>query len=49
MGGFVCELPLVDYYVNSASSGYENGIVQASSFRTYHTPLNRQVGKVSSI
>ena len=23
--------------------GYENGIIQASSFRTYHTPLNKQV------
>ncbi|GMN34764.1 hypothetical protein TIFTF001_004879 [Ficus carica] len=22
--------------------GYENGIIQASSFRTYHTPLNKQ-------
>ncbi|KAG6508389.1 hypothetical protein ZIOFF_033763 [Zingiber officinale] len=24
-------------------SGYQNGIIQASSFRTYHTPLNKQV------
>lgn len=24
-------------------SDYENGVIQASSFRTYHTPLNKQV------
>lgn len=24
-------------------SGYESGIIQASEFRTYHTPLNKQV------
>jgi Niemann-Pick C1 protein len=24
-------------------NGYENGIIQASAFRTYHTPLNKQV------
>lgn len=23
--------------------GYEGGVIQASSFRTYHTPLNKQV------
>lgn len=25
------------------SSGYEAGIIKASAFRTYHTPLNKQV------
>ena len=24
-------------------SGYESGIIQASAFRTYHTPLSKQV------
>ena len=24
-------------------SGYDSGIIEASSFRTYHTPLNKQV------
>jgi Niemann-Pick C1 protein len=29
--------------------GYANGIIQASSFRTYHTPLNKQVDFVNSM
>lgn len=29
-------------------SGYEGGVIQASEFRTYHTPLNRQVCSVIS-
>ncbi|KAJ6953196.1 NPC intracellular cholesterol transporter 1-like isoform X2 [Populus alba x Populus x berolinensis] len=29
--------------------GYENGVVQASSFRTYHTPLNKQNDYVNSM
>ncbi|CAG7907360.1 unnamed protein product [Brassica rapa] len=29
--------------------GYENGIIQASSFRTYHTPLNKQADFVNSM
>ncbi|KAG6699624.1 hypothetical protein I3842_08G075600 [Carya illinoinensis] len=29
--------------------GYENGIILASSFRTYHTPLNKQVDYVNSM
>ncbi|XP_004301979.1 PREDICTED: niemann-Pick C1 protein-like [Fragaria vesca subsp. vesca] len=29
--------------------GYERGIIQASSFRTYHTPLNKQVDYVNSM
>ncbi|XP_019417010.1 PREDICTED: Niemann-Pick C1 protein-like isoform X1 [Lupinus angustifolius] len=29
--------------------GYESGIIQASSFRTYHTPLNKQVDYVNSM
>ncbi|GAY49260.1 hypothetical protein CUMW_117840 [Citrus unshiu] len=37
-------------YTNSVDlKGYENGIVQASSFRTYHTPLNRQIDYVNSM
>ncbi|KAM0866686.1 hypothetical protein ACQ4PT_042470 [Festuca glaucescens] len=30
-------------------SGYENGIIQASAFRTYHTPLNKQADYVNSM
>ncbi|CAN0927419.1 NPC intracellular cholesterol transporter 1 [Linum grandiflorum] len=29
--------------------GYENGVIKASSFRTYHTPLNKQVDYVDSL
>ncbi|KDP36788.1 hypothetical protein JCGZ_08079 [Jatropha curcas] len=29
--------------------GYGNGVIQASSFRTYHTPLNRQIDYVNSM
>ncbi|CAL0305893.1 unnamed protein product [Lupinus luteus] len=29
--------------------GYESGIIQASSFRTYHTPLNKQSDFVNSM
>ncbi|KAI8549308.1 hypothetical protein RHMOL_Rhmol06G0015500 [Rhododendron molle] len=29
--------------------GYEDGVIQASSFRTYHTPLNKQVDYVNSM
>ncbi|KAG7037951.1 Niemann-Pick C1 protein, partial [Cucurbita argyrosperma subsp. argyrosperma] len=29
--------------------GYENGVIQASSFRTYHTPLNKQVDYINSM
>ncbi|KAK8623227.1 hypothetical protein V6N13_118115 [Hibiscus sabdariffa] len=29
--------------------GYENGIIKASSFRTYHTPLNKQIDYVNSL
>uniref|UniRef100_A0A6M2E7I6 SSD domain-containing protein n=1 Tax=Populus davidiana TaxID=266767 RepID=A0A6M2E7I6_9ROSI len=29
--------------------GYENGVIQASSFRTYHTPLNKQIDYVNSM
>jgi len=30
-------------------SGYESGIIQASAFRTYHTPLNKQTDYVNSM
>ena len=33
----------------SISLGYENGIIQASAFRTYHTPLNKQADYVNSM
>ncbi|KAF3789097.1 Niemann-Pick C1 protein [Nymphaea thermarum] len=37
-------------YSNSVDlEGYENGIIQASEFRTYHTPLNKQVDYVNSM
>ncbi|XVE94413.1 hypothetical protein REPUB_Repub02eG0006300 [Reevesia pubescens] len=29
--------------------GYENGVIEASSFRTYHTPLNKQIDYVNSM
>ncbi|KAF7829479.1 NPC intracellular cholesterol transporter 1-like isoform X1 [Senna tora] len=29
--------------------GYDSGIIQASSFRTYHTPLNKQIDYVNSL
>ncbi|XP_010539022.1 PREDICTED: Niemann-Pick C1 protein-like isoform X2 [Tarenaya hassleriana] len=29
--------------------GYESGIIQASSFRTYHTPLNKQTDFINSM
>ncbi|KAK9271226.1 hypothetical protein L1049_026816 [Liquidambar formosana] len=29
--------------------GYENGVIQASEFRTYHTPLNKQIDYVNSM
>ncbi|KAH7849400.1 hypothetical protein Vadar_017340 [Vaccinium darrowii] len=29
--------------------GYEDGVIQASSFRTYHTPLSKQVDFVNSM
>ncbi|KAK6277826.1 hypothetical protein POUND7_018149 [Theobroma cacao] len=29
--------------------GYENGVIRASSFRTYHTPLNKQIDYVNSM
>ncbi|CAH1435314.1 unnamed protein product [Lactuca virosa] len=37
-------------YTNSVElTGFENGIIQTSSFRTYHTPLNKQVDFVNSM
>ncbi|PPR81579.1 hypothetical protein GOBAR_AA39135 [Gossypium barbadense] len=30
-------------------TGYESGIIKASSFRTYHTPLNKQIDYVNSM
>ncbi|XP_019054366.1 PREDICTED: Niemann-Pick C1 protein-like isoform X2 [Nelumbo nucifera] len=37
-------------YTNSVDlNGYENGVIQASEFRTYHTPLNKQSDYVNSL
>ncbi|XP_064946929.1 uncharacterized protein LOC135597631 isoform X4 [Musa acuminata AAA Group] len=37
-------------YTNSVNiSGYESGIIQASAFRTYHTPLSKQSDYVNSM
>ncbi|KAL2512716.1 Patched family protein [Abeliophyllum distichum] len=37
-------------YTNSVElKGYEDGIIQASAFRTYHTPLNKQSDYVNSM
>uniref|UniRef100_A0A1D1YJ54 Niemann-Pick C1 protein n=1 Tax=Anthurium amnicola TaxID=1678845 RepID=A0A1D1YJ54_9ARAE len=30
-------------------NGYETGIIQASAFRTFHTPLNKQIDYVNSL
>lgn len=30
-------------------SGYESGVIRASEFRTYHTPLNKQVRIISTL
>ncbi|PWA80102.1 patched family protein [Artemisia annua] len=54
---FLAALPSADCakgghgaYTNSIElSGFENGVIQASSFRTYHTPLNKQVDFVNSM
>ncbi|KAG4382084.1 hypothetical protein AAZX31_14G001600 [Glycine max] len=37
-------------YTNSVDlNGYEGGVIQASEFRTYHTPVNRQGDYVNAI
>ncbi|GMH04666.1 hypothetical protein Nepgr_006506 [Nepenthes gracilis] len=37
-------------YANSVDlQGYEDGVIQASEFRTYHTPLNKQIDYVNSL
>ncbi|MCL7041699.1 hypothetical protein MKW94_028850 [Papaver nudicaule] len=37
-------------YTNSVYlNGYESGVIQASEFRTYHTPLNKQSDFVNSL
>jgi len=37
-------------YTNSVDlKGYENGVIQASEFRTYHTPLNKQSDFVNAM
>ncbi|KAF3434864.1 hypothetical protein FNV43_RR21951 [Rhamnella rubrinervis] len=37
-------------YTNSVNlNGYESGVIQASEFRTYHTPLNEQGDYVNSL
>ncbi|XP_020084535.1 Niemann-Pick C1 protein-like [Ananas comosus] len=37
------------YTTNVNLTGYERGIIQASAFRTYHTPLNKQTDYVNSM
>ncbi|XP_074263841.1 uncharacterized protein LOC141586488 isoform X2 [Silene latifolia] len=37
-------------YTNSVDlKGYENGVIRASEFRTYHTPLNKQSDFINSL
>ncbi|KAL7207283.1 hypothetical protein ACSBR1_029277 [Camellia fascicularis] len=37
-------------YTNGVElNGYEDGVIQASAFRTYHTPLNKQTDYVNSL
>ncbi|GFP98541.1 niemann-pick c1 protein [Phtheirospermum japonicum] len=37
------------YTTNVELRGFENGLVRASAFRTYHTPLNKQADYVNSM
>ncbi|KAJ4891157.1 Patched family protein [Raphanus sativus] len=54
---FLSALPSADcakgghgaYSTSVDLQGYKNGIIQASSFRTYHTPLNKQADFVNSM
>ncbi|KAH1109328.1 hypothetical protein AAZX31_04G016700 [Glycine max] len=54
---FLSSLPSADCakgghgaYTSSVElKGYDNGIIKASSFRTYHTPLNKQIDYVNSM
>ncbi|CBI40718.3 unnamed protein product, partial [Vitis vinifera] len=54
---FLAALPSADCskgghgaYTSSVElKGFESGIIQASSFRTYHTPLNKQIDYVNSM
>ena len=54
---FLTALPFADCakggygaYTNSVDlKGYENGVIQASEFRTYHTPLNKQSDFVNAM
>ncbi|MCL7035268.1 hypothetical protein MKW94_006392, partial [Papaver nudicaule] len=54
---FLSSLPSADCakgghgaYTNSVYlNGYESGVIQASEFRTYHTPLNKQSDFVNSL
>ncbi|XP_057728449.1 uncharacterized protein LOC130944243 isoform X2 [Arachis stenosperma] len=54
---FLSSLPSADCakgghgaYTSSVDlKGYDSGIIQASSFRTYHTPLNKQIDYVNSM
>lgn len=54
---FLSALPSADcakggygaYSTSVDMQGYEKGIIQASSFRTYHTPLNKQADFVNSM
>ncbi|KAD5960225.1 hypothetical protein E3N88_11697 [Mikania micrantha] len=54
---FLAALPSADCakggrgaYTNSVElNGFEDGVIPASSFRTYHTPLNKQVDFVNSM
>lgn len=54
---FLSSLPSADCakgghgaYTNSVElNGYEDGVIKASEFRTYHTPLNKQADYVNSM
>ncbi|WZZ54559.1 hypothetical protein YC2023_054666 [Brassica napus] len=48
-GGHVIDTLIVSIPKSVICPGYENGIIQASSFRTYHTPLNKQADFVNSM
>ena len=41
----ICSVPLISLCIFNMLVDYEVGVIRASAFRTYHTPLNKQVGK----
>ncbi|KAK9109471.1 hypothetical protein Sjap_017531 [Stephania japonica] len=50
ISGFRSDFPLTNVVpVSLSHSDYENGVIRASEFRTYHTPLNKQSDFVNAM